>query len=52
MASQYHSKVRPLKTWESHFPNVWVIELTIISTYFGKGKVFSKNPKLTNLAEI
>ena len=31
-------KSGPLKTWESHFSNVWVIELTIISTCFGKGK--------------
>ena len=41
-------KSGPLKTWE----NVWVTELTIISTCFGKDRVFSKNSNLTNLVEI
>ena len=45
-------KSGPLKTWESRFSNVWIIELAIISTCFGKGKVFSKNSNLTNLIEI
>ena len=40
-----------LKTWESQF-SVWVIEFTIISTCFGKGKVFSKNSNLTNLVNL
>ena len=54
MLWQLHTiqKSGPLKTWESHIPNVWVTELTIMSTRFGKGKVFSKNSDLTNLNEI
>ena len=45
-------KSGPLKTWESYISNVWMTELSIISTCFGKGKVFSKNSNLTNLVEI
>ena len=45
-------KSGPLKTWESRFSNVWIIELAIISTCFGKGQVFSKNSNLTNVIEI
>ena len=42
--TKYHdiSKSGPLKTWESHFHTIWIIELTLISRCFGKGKVFSK----------
>ena len=52
MASPYHSKSGPLKTWESHFPLIWVMELSIISAYFGKGNFFPENSSPTNLVEI
>ena len=42
----------PLKTWESHFSLVWVMELSIKLTCFDKGKVFSETSNLTNLVEI
>ena len=40
MASPYHSKV---KTRNSHFSLVWVMEFSIISTCLDKIKVFSNN---------
>ena len=54
ISSHFHTiqKSRPRKTWESHFFNVSITELIIISTCFGKGKVFSKNSNPTNLVEI
>ena len=41
-----------LKTWESHFSLVWVLELSIITTCFRKGKVFPENFKLANLVGV
>ena len=42
MACHLHpiQKSGPLKTWEPLFSLAWVMEVSIISTCFGKAKVF------------
>ena len=41
MAPSYHAKNSALlKTRESHFSLVWVMEFSIVSSYLGKVKAF------------